>query len=146
MRVLPEIDESIDLEVLDLGLAARLLLRCPGAAQITVEGNAVAELRTRLAGSVVPSPIDEAVIDSSDEESSAATFSLTEEVASAIEPLLALCDWSIFHVNLHTADEWLVEGYDWGEGCCPLRIAVAASSCAAALVEAGAARPWVSDD
>ena len=144
--MLPEIGTSIDLEVVDLSLAARLLLRCPGATQITVEGNAVGDLRTRLAGSVLPTLIDEAVIDSSDEESSAATFSLTEEVARAIEPLLAACDWSIFHVNLHTSDEWLVEGYDWGEGCCPLRVALSASGCAASLVDASAARPWVSDD
>ena len=140
--MLQRIEESIDLEVLDIGRAASLLLQCESATQITVEGNAVDELRDQLAPHVLPGLIDEAVIDSSDEQSSAATFRLNDDVTRAVEPLLALNDWSIFHVNLHTDSEWLIEGYDWGEGCCPLRIAVSAANCAESLMAAGAARPW----
>jgi len=140
--VLPEIEESIDLEVLDIGRAASLLLQCESATQITVEGNAVDGLRDRLAPHILPGLIDEAVIDSSGEPSSAATFRLNDDVTRAIEPLLGLDDWSIFHVNLHTDSEWLIQGYDWGDGCCALRIAASAASCAESLVASGAARPW----
>jgi hypothetical protein len=142
---IPLLEESIDLEVLDLAAVAHQLTHPPIEANITVEGGSVPELRSALAADLLPPAFGQA-IGWANYDTAQGTFRLSESVVEAIEPLLRKDDWSINHVNLHTESRWLVEGFDWSDDCCPLRFAPELDAWAASIVASGAARDWKRDE
>ena len=139
-----EVVDPIDLEILDWPASAREFLALEAARYVSIEGSAVPQLRKEFSADLVARRVGEAALFST-VGGKVATFRKTPELIERLLPLLALDDWSIFHLNLHGETAKLIEGYDWGEGCCPVSLAGDLAQFASHLVEARVARPWTED-
>lgn len=140
-----EVSDPVDLDILDWGQAANILLAVRDAEFVSVEGNAVPGLCRQFSGLRVKRRVGKAGIGFS-LRPEVATFRKSPELVSTLLPLLTRCDWSIFHLNLHDAGTRVVQAYDWGEGCCPVSVASRLRDVVASLVESDVARPWPEDD
>ena len=140
-----EVVDPIALEIVDWGAAAEALLSLESATYVCVEGSAVRQLRKDFSDSLVDRRVSEAALFST-LKSRVATFRKSPELVDRLVPLLSKDDWSIFHLNLHDAGSKLVEGYDWGMGCCPVSLAGTLRAQAAGLIAAGIAKPWPDEE